>query len=703
MLTVLALAACRLLAGHPVTGERILLRQPNGAEIIGYIYGDEFYHRIETQDGYTIILNKKTAFIEFAKRINSRLIPSGFIVGRTSLSSLKACGIRKHLSSREIAINRLREETPWVLHEFMPVRRKLTAALSTQVLTGTKKVFVVCVEFQPESSPPNQWASGTYPPANFHNRIFSSDPDAVSMTNFYKAASYNQFWPTGYTYPDWVTLPKTATWYKENSSWRGIIQDAMDEIRNKNPSFDFFPHSNNGTMDVIVIWAGTRESWSDFFWPKMGGVHFNKYGVYVQYYNAVNERQKTGTENTGISTFCHEYGHMTGCPDLYDYSSFHNKPMGLYDIMGSSNYKNNFSGYLKWRNYGWIKPQNIVQGGTFKLDALGLAQAAYPRLYKISIDFPKEYLLLENRNNGSDPNYENNPYRQSGLLITHVDENYPPAACLPNYPFYGVEAIVPSLNPSITLLDHYTLYWSRMAFSADYGYSQIGPTYPDNTTPGEYLVLTSDDDTEHVLFRNTLGHNFRTDIHITGISESGNIMTFTTNQEYRTLTLMTSSGGITIPAPGTYRYNRGRRISVTAVEDEYHVFTGWTGDILPAQSGPKSLIVTMDKDRVMKAGFAKIHRPLQFAGEKILNRSLSQAEYINILSWKANPQNSGIKIAKYRLYEMIKGERLLIKEFQAGTFEFLHRHLLRDKVYSYILVGRTSTGNEGEPASLIIR
>ncbi|UCC39696.1 MAG: hypothetical protein JSV96_18285, partial [Candidatus Aminicenantes bacterium] len=41
------------LLAHPVFGEKIILTQPNGMKIVGYIYGDEYYHRIETEEGYT--------------------------------------------------------------------------------------------------------------------------------------------------------------------------------------------------------------------------------------------------------------------------------------------------------------------------------------------------------------------------------------------------------------------------------------------------------------------------------------------------------------------------------------------------------------------------------------------------------------------------------------------------------------------------
>ena len=53
------------LFGHPVWGEKIVLTQPNGIKIVGYIYGDEFHRRIETEEGYTIILNEETGAIEY--------------------------------------------------------------------------------------------------------------------------------------------------------------------------------------------------------------------------------------------------------------------------------------------------------------------------------------------------------------------------------------------------------------------------------------------------------------------------------------------------------------------------------------------------------------------------------------------------------------------------------------------------------------
>ena len=63
------------LVADPVWGKRIILHQPDGTLIPGLIYGDEFYKRIETEEGFTIILNDRTGEIEYAVLQENRLFP----------------------------------------------------------------------------------------------------------------------------------------------------------------------------------------------------------------------------------------------------------------------------------------------------------------------------------------------------------------------------------------------------------------------------------------------------------------------------------------------------------------------------------------------------------------------------------------------------------------------------------------------------
>lgn len=93
--------------------------------------------------------------------------------------------------------------------------------------------------------------------------------------------------------------------------------------------------------------------------------------------------------------------------------------------------------------------------------------------------------------------------------------------------------------------------------------------------------------------------------------------------------------------------------------------------------------------------------PLNFHGEKKANRSLSQLEYINVLNWEANPQNKFIE--KFKIYLIEEGNKTLLKEFDAQTFEYWHRKVKKDKVYKYGLTAGDKFERESEPVYIEVR
>jgi len=96
-----------------------------------------------------------------------------------------------------------------------------------------------------------------------------------------------------------------------------------------------------------------------------------------------------------------------------------------------------------------------------------------------------------------------------------------------------------------------------------------------------------------------------------------------------------------------------------------------------------------------------LYPPLNFHGEKKKNRSLSQLEYINVLNWEANPQNKFIE--KFKIYLIEEGNKTLLKEFDAQTFEYWHRKVKKDKVYKYGLTAGDKFGRESEPVYIEVR
>jgi len=263
--------------------------------------------------------------------------------------------------------------------------------------------------------------------------------------------------------------------------------------------------------------------------------------------------------------------------------------------MSVAAYTTNFCGYLKWKVYGWITPEEVFSSGTYNLDALGLASASNPRLYRISIESPEEFLLLENRHNGSDANYEDLSGRRSGLLITHIDENcfyeksFLWAEGQPDYTFYGVEAIIPGLDPSSTTLEQYAAFYDEMVFASDYGFTRLEPAYPDDQPAGAYLILTSGDDTENVIYRNTQGHTSSTQIYLGDISNLGQTMSFSatvpsTSPAISGSVRNTDGDGI---AGVTLSFSAGGGQTTTDVDGNYvhDVPSDWTGTVTPSLTG----------------------------------------------------------------------------------------------------------------------
>lgn len=173
-----------------------------------------------------------------------------------------------------------------------------------------------------------------------------------------------------------------------------------------------------------------------------------------------------------------------------------------------------------------------------------------------------------------------------------------------------------------------------------------------------------------------------------------------TSQYFHILSIWAEVGGTTDPASKIYIYDHGTDVVITAKPDIYYRFSHWSGDV----SGAANLItITMNSNKSVAANFIRIHYPpLNFTGKKVLNRSLSQAEYINILNWQANPKNSDITISKYKIFQLHNGERSLVAELDSNTFKYWHRNVQKETAYRYEIVVINSDGREGYPARIVV-
>ena len=150
-------------------------------------------------------------------------------------------------------------------------------------------------------------------------------------------------------------------------------------------------------------------------------------------------------------------------------------------------------------------------------------------------------------------------------------------------------------------------------------------------------------------------------------------------------------------------------ITVVNLDQNTVIETPITGDniwcsferTLTSSSNGKYLIITNPALNTVTVIQTKIiYAPLNFSGQKVLNRSLSQAEYINVLTWQANSNNKNI--TKYRIYQIEGSGSTLIAELNADTFRYLYRGVDKNKSFTYSLVAVDDKNREGLPASVTV-
>jgi len=167
------------------------------------------------------------------------------------------------------------------------------------------------------------------------------------------------------------------------------------------------------------------------------------------------------------------------------------------------------------------------------------------------------------------------------------------------------------------------------------------------------------------------------------------------------LTITVTTGGTTTPAPGVYPYPFGtvRTVRVTAIPADHYAFLKWSGD---ASGSANPIDVVVDMERKVKAFFQQIlYAPLHPAGEKILNRSFSQTEQINRITFEANPDN--LDIRHYKIVLVDGDERRQLATIMSGNpLTYDHRGLVPGRVCHYEIIAVTNEFREGPAASLVI-
>lgn len=191
--------------------------------------------------------------------------------------------------------------------------------------------------------------------------------------------------------------------------------------------------NNDGVIDfVFAIYAGEGENAvdapSEAVWPHSWDVPSATGSRYFYQDYEVRDYACTceiyGGQLDGVGTFCHEFTHVLGLPDVYNTDN--NKTIltaGDFDVLDTGCY--NLNGYCPcnlsaYERYelGWLKPEVLNDPAQYFLPAVEHGPAyIIPITEGLKDPREGEYYLLENRQQvGSDE-----PLPGHGMLLWHID------------------------------------------------------------------------------------------------------------------------------------------------------------------------------------------------------------------------------------------------------------------------------------------
>lgn len=400
--------------GAPVLGEEKSLRQPDGERVAVRVWGDEFYQRVESLDGYTLLRDPGTGVICYARvsEDGQGLVSSGIRVERCCPSGLK---LKKGLREAPGVI-----ETKASAREskFLGGKPKSSIWPSDwrRITSGDVKGITLLIDFPDEPAVFTAGRVALYlnmPGYSFYGNVGSIYDyfDDVSngklrFTNWSPAAYYTAQHEKAY-----YDMPDDAI----GSGAKALILEALNYYESQ--GFDFSPYDSNGDgyIDALsCMFVGDSESgWAMGLTAHAGRLDgFEADGVKSGTYHL------TPMESAlNISKFVHECGHMLfGWMDLYDHD-MDAKGLGEYCLMSYGSYPGDPvhpCGYLT-DDVGWSESTVLTASAA----NLSLEHPAF-HSYKVLNPYnPREYFLFENRQQrGRDTRIPD-----SGLMFLHIDRD----------------------------------------------------------------------------------------------------------------------------------------------------------------------------------------------------------------------------------------------------------------------------------------
>ncbi|TAJ14307.1 M6 family metalloprotease domain-containing protein [Marinilabiliaceae bacterium JC017] len=400
--------------GAPVSPELFTVNQPDQTALILQRVGDNLNWWFETTDGIKVV--EKEGIYHYARFENNKLVAAHSLAHNPSERSAGEQVTAVELSSSFTGFDK--EEGSSL---------KNIQLKGSVPSTGEINILLILVEFS------NQKHRRTVEEVQ---AAFNKETEAgrAGFKDFFKRASHGKL-NINVDVAGWYDCKEPYTNFSESKGMNltgNLARKAVDAAEKDGIDFSKYDNNKDGKADaVIIMHAGLgadHRGESRYIWPhswSLSGtvnksVHYD--GVVVDSYVIACEMRDYDGKlmPAGVGTFCHEFGHALGLPDLYD-GTGKSSGLGHWAIMSAGS----------WLDRGF-QPGNFCAWSRMVLDWDEPVELAYDeydtyclknnfeytdQLYKISTFDDNEYFLLENR-----PQAGNDVAQPTaGLAIYQVD------------------------------------------------------------------------------------------------------------------------------------------------------------------------------------------------------------------------------------------------------------------------------------------
>jgi M6 family metalloprotease-like protein len=401
-----------------IFGEMLTFPQENGLAVDLVVFGDEFYSRYETRDGFTVLYDSTKGLYCYATLQDGRLVSSGAPISKRPPEEIRP-GLRDTPTLRNQKFGQryhdLRDgeidTNPAINRTLGPSDGLLTGRRVSQ---GKIRGLTILVEFADLSSE----VTPADVDAMLNGENYQENGNFCSVREYFRLMSNGKLDYTNQVVGP-VKLSQPQRYYVEHL----LCKEALDKVVNElGVNLSQFDSRGEGVVDALSFMYAGRTLYEGNLWPHNATLNLRYNGIRINFYTI----QSLGRQRVDLSigTFCHESGHLL-CrfPDLYDYGTrdgdFEKSGgMGYYCLMSAGNHLNQgrtpaaICGYLR-DLVGWCDR-------TVSLNTSGLYDAKhsdYGTLLKYKTRRSNEYFIVENRTQrGLDTHLPD-----GGLAVYHCD------------------------------------------------------------------------------------------------------------------------------------------------------------------------------------------------------------------------------------------------------------------------------------------